>query len=562
MWLILAFVDALMAWSVIVLIVDKSYGLAAVVVMLLIFMDYALINPKGYPYRYMIMGVLILGVLTVYPIYYTFEIAFTNYATGYLWSKNQAIELLLSKVVIKPNAEFFDYSIYSHYNNYNPTDEFVILLRDKKGSLYISTQPVESGNTYISQFRKLIDGAVSINSVNYKVERSLKDPSHVIAISVNGKSYGYFYSPVDHKTLPNLRFFNTHYASTLGNTEFINPQIGTLFFTTRYGFSKIVTAQHEYSIEIRNVVEDGKSVMKPILIDTLTNRPVLEHDSAFWNVDPKSEKETKIIGYYKFIGFGNFKELLSDPQITKPFFSVFIWTFEWAALSVLLSFTVGLLLAIILNNKEMRFRYIYRTLLIIPWAIPAFITIIMWRTGFFNVSYGVINRIFLQQWLHLPPINWLGDPFWAKVALLTVNTWLGFPYMMVISLGALQSIPNELYEAASIDGSSRWNSFKKITFPLLMVPLAPLLVASFAFNFNNFNVIFLLTAGGPPIPNAITPAGATDILLSYTYKLAFQGASGRNYGLAAAVSILIFVIIASISAVNFKLSGSFEEVNR
>ena len=562
MWLILAFVDAVMAWSVIVLSIDKSYGLAVVVVLLLIFIDYAVINPKGYPYRYMIPGVFILGVLTIYPIYYTFEIAFTNYATGYLWNRDQAIELMLNRIVVKPNAESFDYSIYSHYKDYNPTDEFVLLLRDKNGSLYVSSQPIKNGKTYISRFGKLNDGSASINSADYKVERSLKDPSHIIAISVNGKSYGYFYSPADPKSLPNLRFFNTHYASVLGNTEFINPQIGTLFFTTLYGFSKIVTAQHEYSLEIRNVIENGKSVAKPVLVNTLTNHQVSEHDSAFWDVDPKSERETEIIGYYKFIGLGNFKELLTDPRITKPFFSVFIWTFEWAALSVLLSFAVGLLLAIILNNKEMRFRYIYRTLLIIPWAIPAFITIIMWRTGFFNVSYGVINRIFLQQWLHLPPINWLGDPFWAKVALLMVNTWLGFPYMMVISLGALQSIPNELYEAASIDGSSKWNSFKRITLPLLMTPLAPLLVASFAFNFNNFNVIFLLTAGGPPIPNAITPAGATDILLSYTYKLAFQGATGRDYGLAAAVSILIFIIIASISAVNFKLSGSFEEVNR
>ncbi len=563
LWISVALIDAILGWSITLLFINGSYALGIIVILLLVFIDYALINPKGYPFRYMLPALIILMILTVYPIYFTFQIAFENYATGYMWTRDQAINILLDKVVISPNPKFFNYSVYTLYKDYKPTNDFVLLLKGPDGKLYIASSPQPSSpGRYTSSFEMLTNGSVSIDGVNYSVVRSLKDPSQIIAISVNGENYNYFYSPSDQSTFPNLKFFNSNYGSILSNTEFINPEIGTLFFTTTYGFNKLVTAKYEYTLSTMPVVENGHQVQKTVLVNTITGQPVLEHNSAFWDVDPSTGKQTMIIGYYGYTGLANFSSLLTNKQIMSPFLSVFIWTFEWAALSVVFTFAVGLILAIVLNNRNMRFRTIYRTLLIIPWAIPGFISIIMFRVGFFNVSFGIINRIFLGEWLHLPPINWFGDAFWAKVALFLVNTWLGFPYMMVISLGALQSIPDDLYEAASIDGSSKWHSFWTITFPLLMTPLAPLLIASFAYNFNNFNVIYLLTGGNPPIPNSITPAGQTDILISYTYNLAFGGASGRNYGLAAAISILIFAIIATISAINFKLSGSFEEVNK
>jgi maltose/maltodextrin transport system permease protein len=218
--------------------------------------------------------------------------------------------------------------------------------------------------------------------------------------------------------------------------------------------------------------------------------------------------------------------------------------------------------ALVLNNNTLKGRSIYRTLLIIPWAIPAFISVLIWKNGFFNETYGIINKFIVSGLFNKDSIQWMTNPFWAKVAVLIVNTWLGFPYMMTVSLGALQSIPDELYEAASIDGASKSQRFWKITFPLLMTTVAPLLVGSFAFNFNNFVNIYLLTGGGPAIPNTSTPAGATDILISYTYKLAFEAGRGQDFGFASAISILIFFIVAGISFVNFRISGSFEEVNR
>ena len=196
-----------------------------------------------------------------------------------------------------------------------------------------------------------------------------------------------------------------------------------------------------------------------------------------------------------------------------------MWTITWALLSVGTTFAVGLFLALLLNDPYLRFRRLYRSLLILPYAVPAFISALIWQ-GLYHTEFGVINRAL--QLLFDVRVPWLQDPFYAKVALVILNLWLGFPYMMIVCLGALQSINNEMYEAALVDGATTWQQFRYVTMPLLMVSVAPLLVSSFSFNFNNFSVIYLLTRGRPPIPGAQTPAGHTDILISYTYRLAFE----------------------------------------
>ena len=259
------------------------------------------------------------------------------------------------------------------------------------------------------------------------------------------------------------------------------------------------------------------------------------------------------------IGFGNFRRLFGNPQVTGPFVRVFVWTVQWALLSVATTFVVGLFLAILLNDPYLRFRKVYRSLLILPYAIPAFISALIWR-GLFNTDLGVINQI-LQATIG-SSVRWLQDPLWAKVALLILNLWLGFPYMMIICLGALQSINAEMYEAALVDGATSWQQFRHITLPLLMVSVAPLLVSSFSFNFNNFSVIYLLTSGRPPIAGAQTPAGHTDILISYTYRLAFESGRGTDYGLASAVTLVIFLITGVITFFNFRFTGALEDVSK
>jgi ABC-type sugar transport system permease subunit len=197
-----------------------------------------------------------------------------------------------------------------------------------------------------------------------------------------------------------------------------------------------------------------------------------------------------------------------------------------------------------------------RSLLIIPYTIPSLVTILIWR-GMFIEPIGVIYTTMVDVFGSSPA--WFQNPFWAKVGILIVNLWLGYPYFMLVCSGALQGIPQDIYSAADVDGANAWQKFWQLTMPLLLVAVGPLLVASYVFNFNNFNVIYLYNQGGPPFAGATTPIGQTDILISYVFKLAFQGARGADFGFAAAISIIIFVVVIIITLFQFRYTNMWEE---
>lgn len=255
-----------------------------------------------------------------------------------------------------------------------------------------------------------------------------------------------------------------------------------------------------------------------------------------------------------FVGLANFVEVLTGP-FSKVFFPVFAWTLIFAILGTLGNFFVGLFTAIILNNKNIKERGVYKAILVLPWALPATIAILSWQ-GLLNGSYGAINNALLNLHIIAEPIQWLTNPMWARVAILMVTIWLGFPYMMNVCSGALAAIPKSYYEAAEVDGASKFTQFTKITIPSIAQTAYPLVISSFAFNFNNFGAAFLITQGGPARV-ATQFAGYTDILASVNYKLSTQ--FGR-YEIASAISIMIFILIASISYYQMKKSGQFEEV--
>lgn len=252
------------------------------------------------------------------------------------------------------------------------------------------------------------------------------------------------------------------------------------------------------------------------------------------------------------VGTRNYERIFTDSRISSSFFGIFVWTVVFATLSVIGTFLLGLLFAITLNDPRVRGQRIYRALLILPYAIPGFISLLLW-SSFYNQDFGLINDITGLN------VNWFGGSTTAKIAVLLTNLWMGFPYMFLVATGALQAIPEDLTEAARIDGASGFAGFRRITFPLLLVTVAPLLVATFAFNFNNFGAIFLLTGGGPFSPDNPT-AGGTDILISYTYRLAF-GAGGVQIGFASAVSVVLFVVTGVIAALQFRATRSLEDVN-
>jgi maltose/maltodextrin transport system permease protein len=253
-------------------------------------------------------------------------------------------------------------------------------------------------------------------------------------------------------------------------------------------------------------------------------------------------------GFRVGIGFANYSRMLFDADFRGPFVSIFIWTVVFAALTVVFAGGLGMTLAVLLNWDALPNKTLYRTLLFLPYAVPGFISILVFK-GLFNQNFGEINGI-LNALFGIRPA-WFADPLLAKTMLLIVNTWLGFPYFMIRCAGLIKAIPADLYEASALAGAKPLDNFFKITAPLILKPLTPLLISAFAFNFNNFVLIALLTAGQPDYLNTKLPAGTTDILVSYTYRIAFTDA-GQNFGLAAAISTIVFVLVALIALLQLK----------
>lgn len=247
-----------------------------------------------------------------------------------------------------------------------------------------------------------------------------------------------------------------------------------------------------------------------------------------------------------FIGFKNFIDILSDFHIFsyQNFYYTLFITVIWTVSNVTLHVGIGLLLAMILNSPIVAGRRIYRTLLILPWAVPNYITALIWK-GMFQRQFGAING--LLNVFGIPPISWFDQPFTSFMTNLVTNVWLGFPFMMVIALGALQSIPADLYEAADVDGATGWQKFRNITLPLLRPAMTPAIILGVVWTFNMFNIIYLVSGGAP--------YGATDILITSAYRWAFEK---YQYGYAAAYSTIIFIILAGYSLVNMRMSQAAE----
>ncbi len=276
--------------------------------------------------------------------------------------------------------------------------------------------------------------------------------------------------------------------------------------------------------------------------------------SYFDNGNGNFEAEDGTVLYPGWQAFNpglNYASLFLDPRLSKPFFNVFIWTVIFAFSTVAIMFFAGLALAIALD-KKIKFRPFYRSILILRYAIPSFMSILIWN-GMFNRQFGAVNLLIGEQ------IDWYGSPILAKIVILVVNLWLGFPYFYLISSGALQALPSDILEAAEIDGASGGQIFRQIKLPMLMQILAPLLIASFAFNFNNFNIVYLLTGGGPTDVLSGESAGATDILITYAYKTAFGGET-QNLGLASAISVIMFLIVGALSMWSLRRSKVLQEL--
>ena len=250
--------------------------------------------------------------------------------------------------------------------------------------------------------------------------------------------------------------------------------------------------------------------------------------------------------FQNFVGFDNVVRLFTNPALRGPFLSIAAWTIVFSVVVVALQFALALLYAVILNSSFVRPRVAraVRAILLLPYVIPAYLMILTWAS-LFNAQTGLIPTA-LNSVFGLDP-TWFGTTLGARIAMLVVGVWLGFPYFLLINTGALQAVPQELLEAGAVDGASAVRSFRSIVLPILTRTVAPLIVLAIAFNFNNFYLAYLLFGGGPQMPQAQVPAGETDLLISFAYKVSFGSVGGGNdYALAAVITSLIFLALTPV----------------
>ncbi|HBN08937.1 MAG TPA: sugar ABC transporter permease [Cyanobacteria bacterium UBA8530] len=275
---------------------------------------------------------------------------------------------------------------------------------------------------------------------------------------------------------------------------------------------------------------------------------------AFTNFSPRHIRN----GGAAFVGFQNFFDIVRHaPYLDFSFLGVFGFNLVWTLVNLVFHVSLGVFLAVILNTPNLAGKKFYRAALILPWAVPTYVTALVWR-NMFDTQFGAVNLLLksIDTWLHtflpgawvLPIPDWLGTFPQAFYAVLLVNVWLGFPFMMMVASGALQAIPKDLYEAAEVDGGTRWYNFWKITVPLLKPAMIPAIMLGFIWTFNNFNVIYFVSKGDP--------LGKTEILVTQAYKLVDSG----MYGTAAAFALLIFLFLLVFTFVNLRITKAAEEV--
>ncbi|HEX6707345.1 MAG TPA: maltose ABC transporter permease MalF [Albitalea sp.] len=455
---------------------------------------------KTYAFRYLFPGIAAALIFVVFPMLYTIAIGFTNYSSRNLLDFNRAEQYFLTETYRAEGDASYEFTLHGAGSEY-------------RGRLALpdSDKPFVFGPLALALEKPL------------EVKAQPLDP---------GMALG---DPLPLKEV--IARQNVLKALTIAMPD------GSL--VRMAGLRAFAPVRPLY---VRN--PDGS-------LKNQENGRVIKPDQAIgFFVDADGQRMQP--GFQVATGWDNYQRIFTEARFREPFVRIFAWTVVFSALTVLFATALGMLLAVLLNWDALRFKGIYRILLFLPYAVPGFISILVFK-GLFNQNVGEINLI-LSTLFGIQPA-WFSDPLLAKVMLLIVNTWLGFPYMMVICMGLIKAIPADLYEASAVAGAGPLMNFGRITLPLIMKPLTPLLISSFAFNFNNFVLIALLTGGRPDFLDTSVPAGTTDILVSYTWRIAFQD-SGANYGLAAAISTVIFLIVATITMVQMRFTRIVEEEKR
>ena len=274
---------------------------------------------------------------------------------------------------------------------------------------------------------------------------------------------------------------------------------------------------------------------------------------AFTNYDATHQAPTKL---FTWVGLENFKNLFSFGKtgFGDTFFHVLLWTLVWALLATFIDYFLGIAVAILINKKGIKFKKFWRTCLVMTIAVPQFVSLLYVSKMFDNA--GIINATLLKLGIIRNAIPFWQDPLLAKITIVIVNIWIGIPYLMLMSTGLLMNIPEDLYESARIDGATPWQMFVNITMPYMLFVTGPYLLTSYTGNLNNFNVIYLLTGGGPKSMSYTGGAGGTDLLVTWLYKMTIND---TDYKMAAVIGIMVFIVTAVISLSVYRMLPSVKD---
>jgi len=455
---------------------------------------------RTYAYRYLFPGIAAALVFVVFPMLYTIGIGFTNYSSKNLLGFERARQFLLDEITAGDGARLA--------TTVHPQGgEFRLRLEDgDAGTAWVTGPLALAGDTPLEVTAQAEADAKATLAEPLELKELIARQKALRALTVK---------------LP-----GGSAVRMAGLREFAAVQ-------------KVYAPQPDGTLKNQQTGALVRANLKTGFFETEAGEPLQP-------------------GFQVPIGLGHYQRIFTDTRFQEPFVRIFVWTVLFSGLTVLFATALGMLLAVILNWDALRFKGVYRMLLFLPYAVPGFISILVFR-GLFNQNSGEINLI-LDALFGAKPA-WFSSPLLAKAMLLIVNTWLGFPYMMVVCMGLIKAIPADLYEASAVAGAGPATNFWRITLPLIIRPLTPLLISSFAFNFNNFVLISLLTGGRPDFLDTSVPAGTTDILVSYTYRMAFQD-SGQQFGLGAAISTVIFLIVVAMTLVQMRFTKIIDEERR
>jgi arabinogalactan oligomer/maltooligosaccharide transport system permease protein len=496
--LVLGLAAALAVWAAFPLVEARAWGWLAGEVGVVALIFYVYLSRRRLPAKYLVPGTLLLIAFQIVPVLYTASTAFTNFGDGRRGAKADAVAAIQRESLTQVPGST-EYSLRIATTGDPQTGPLVFLLLDPQGRAFVGDA---------RGLREAPAGEVTVDAGRITAAR------------------GY--------TILNL-----------GQVGARSAEIEKVTVPTAGGGIRSQGTSQAFELAATRRYDAGCDCVR----DTATGREwrADEADGSFVAADGDRLPQ----GWQVTVGARNFLRVLTDPGVARPFFGALVWNLAFAVGSVLATFAFGLFCALALHSERLRGQRYYRVLLVLPYAMPSFAMLLVWR-DMFNADFGLINRVFDLD------VDWLGGTWTARFVVILVQLWLGYPYMFLVATGALQAIPREVGEAAAVDGASPWQQFRQVTLPLLLVALSPLLISSFAYNFNNFNAIYLTTEGGP-FPADNPNVGATDLLITYTYRLVFGG-QGAQYGFAAAVSIYIFLIVATISTVAFRRTRKQEEV--